>query len=411
MSGQASSEGTGRISTPSAAWAVVGLCMLFNVIDGLDAMAMAFTVSRVAAQWALNGAQIGLLLSASLVGMACGSLFAAPLADRHGRRPMLLASLLLSGVAMVLSFWSQGLYSLVCLRALTGVGVGAVLVGANVLTHEYAPPHRRGLAIALQSVAFALGATLGGVLAHALNDDVGWRYVFLAGGGLTLVAGSAGVLWLRESPVLKPDRLRAGFGQLFNAGHWRWTLALAAVCFLLMFGFYFVMSWTPILLTQGGFSEHHGVTGGLLLTVGGMLGALLVGLAANRFGCHQLLLACLLLDALLLLLMVAATRVPALAAGAGFMAGLLLYGAIAALFVMAPQAFATPVRTRGVGLVLATGRLGAIVSPTVAGVLLDAQWRPQDLFTFYAGSQLLAALLIWRGRSNIGRSNISVEAG
>lgn len=397
MNEQAISQGTHSIATAHAAWAVIGLCMLFNVIDGLDAMAMAFTVSRVAAQWALNGAQVGLLLSASLVGMACGSLFAAPLADRHGRRPVLLASLLLSGVAMLLSFWSQGLCSLVCWRVLTGIGVGAVLVSANVLTHEYAPPHRRGLAIALQSVAFALGATLGGALAHVLNDSVGWRYVFLAGGGLTLIAGSAGVLWLRESPSLKPGRPRLAYRHLFQQGHWRWTLSLATVCFLLMFGFYFVMSWTPILLTQGGFSEHHGVTGGLLLTVGGMLGALLVGLAANRCGCHRLLLACLLLEALLLLLMVTATRNPALAATAGFVAGLLLYGAIAALFVMAPQAFATPVRTRGVGLVLATGRLGAIVSPTVAGVLLDAHWRPQDLFTFYAGSQLLAALLIWRG--------------
>ncbi|PRA21212.1 MFS transporter [Pseudomonas poae] len=397
MSGQVISEGMGSVTTARAAWAVVALCMLFNVIDGLDAMAMAFTVSRVATQWALNGAQIGLLLSASLVGMACGSLFAAPLADRHGRRPMLLASLLLSGVSMVLSFWSQGLYSLVCWRVLTGIGVGAVLVGANVLTHEYAPPHRRGLAIALQSVAFALGATLGGALAHGLNDSVGWRYVFLAGGGLTLVAGSAGVLWLRESPVLKLDRPGLEYRHLFNDGHWRWTLSLAAVCFLLMFGFYFVMSWTPILLTQGGFSEQHGVTGGMLLTVGGMLGALLVGLAANRCGCHRLLLGCLLLDALLLVLMVAATRVPVLAAVAGFCAGLLLYGAIAALFVMAPQAFATPVRTRGVGLVLATGRLGAIVSPTVAGVLLDAQWSVQDLFMFYAGSQVLAVGLVLMG--------------
>jgi nitrate/nitrite transporter NarK len=105
---------------------------------------------------------------------------------------------------------------------------------------------------------------------------------------------------------------------------------------------------------------------------------------------------CLLLNAVMMLLMVTATRIPILAIATGFTAGLLLYAAIAALFVLAPQAFASPERTRGVGVVLATGRLGAIVSPTFAGVLLDAQWRPQDLFTVYAGSQLLAALLIWR---------------
>lgn len=401
MSGQAISAATPGIATRRAAWTVVGLCLLFNVIDGLDAMAMAFTASRVAAQWSLSAAQIGLLLSASLVGMACGSLGAAPMGNRHGRRRVLLASLMLSGVTMVLCFWSQGYCTLLCLRLLTGIGVGAVLVGANVLTHDHAPPTRRSLAIALQSVAFALGATLGGVLAHLLNDGLGWRYVFLAGGGLTLLVGVVGVLWLRESAsqvALAAERPGQGYRGLFSHGRWASTCALACVCFLLMFGFYFVMSWTPMLLTHSGFSARHGITGGMLLTVGGMFGALLLGLGANRWGCNRLLCLCLLLNAVLMLLMVTATRVPLLAIATGFTAGLLLYAAIAALFVLAPQAFDSAERTRGVGLVLATGRLGAIVSPTFAGVLLDAQWRPQDLFTFYAGSQLLAALLIWRRR-------------
>ena len=78
-------------------------------------------------------------------------------------------------------------------------------------------------------------------------------------------------------------------------------------------------------------------------------------------------------------------------------AGLSLNGAIAALFILAPQAFLTAARTSGVGLVLATGRLGAILSPAIAGVLLDASWSTQDLFGFFAGSQLLAALLVWLG--------------
>jgi nitrate/nitrite transporter NarK len=80
---------------------------------------------------------------------------------------------------------------------------------------------------------------------------------------------------------------------------------------------------------------------------------------------------------------------------AGFSSGLLLYGAIAGLFTLAPQAFSTAIRTSGVGLVLAAGRLGSIVSPAAAGLLIDARWTAQGLFSFYAVSQLLAALLIW----------------
>ncbi|MGY2399357.1 MFS transporter [Pseudomonas sp. SDO5271_S396] len=399
MSEQAIGTAIHRTSTGRAAWTVVGLCMLFNVIDGLDAMAMVFTVHRVAALWSLSAAQAGLLLSASLVGMAGGSLCVGAMTQRFGRRPVVLASLSLSGVTMLLGFWSQGFYSLLCLRMLTGLGVGAVLVCANVLTHDHAPPRHRSLGIALQSVAFALGVTLGGLLAHRLNDSLGWRYVFLAGGGLTLLVAAIGARWLRESASpLAIEHPAPRYRDLISRGHWQSTCTLAAVCFLLMFGFYFVMSWTPMLLTLGGFSERHGITGGMLLTLGGMCGALLLGLGANRLGCHRLLGACLLLNALLMLSMVSVAHVPALAVVMGFTVGLSLYAAVAALFVMAPQAFDSAVRTRGVGLVLATGRLGAILSPTVAGVLLDAQWRPQDLFTFYAGSQLLAALLIGRNR-------------
>jgi nitrate/nitrite transporter NarK len=73
----------------------------------------------------------------------------------------------------------------------------------------------------------------------------------------------------------------------------------------------------------------------------------------------------------------------------------LLNGAIAGLFTLAPQAFDTAIRTTGVGVVLATGRIGAIISPVVAGVLLDAHWTAQDLFMFFAGSQIVAALLVW----------------
>lgn len=385
-------------------WGVVGLCMLFNVIDGLDAMAMAFTGGSVSAEWGLNATQLGMLLSASLVGMACGS-FISPRADRYGRRPLLLAGLSLSGVSMLLSFCSPNHQVLMLLRMLTGVGTGAVLVGANVLAHEYTGAHRRSLAIALQSLAFALGVSLGGLLAHLFNEWLGWRYVFLAGGVATLAAVAAGALWLRESPEFlaldRQARLRPSRGveyrQLFAPGQWQLTASLALALLLLMFGYYFVMSWTPTLMLHNGFSEKQGSTGGLLLGLGGMLGALLVGLAANRAGGRQLLLGLLLLNAVVMTLLVPASRVSLLAIPVGFGAGLSLNGAIAALFILAPQAFFTAIRTSGVGLVLATGRLGAILSPAIAGVLLDAQWSTQELFGFFASSQLLAALLVWLG--------------
>ncbi|MBS5848859.1 MAG: MFS transporter, partial [Pseudomonas putida] len=85
----------------------IGICIVLNMIDGFDVLVMAFTASSVSAEWNLNGAQVGLLLSAGLFGMAAGSLFLAPWADRFGRRPLILLCLALSGIGMLLSAMSQ----------------------------------------------------------------------------------------------------------------------------------------------------------------------------------------------------------------------------------------------------------------------------------------------------------------
>lgn len=400
-------------------WSVIVLCMLFNVIDGLDAMAMAFTGSRVSSEWGLGASQLGALLSSSLLGMAGGSLIGSR-ADLHGRRPLLLAGLSVSGLSMLLSFCSQGFYQLVVLRVLTGAGIGAVLVGANVLAYESASPGRRNLSIALQSVAFALGASLGGLLAHQFNEWVGWRYVFLAGGGITLAGALAGVFWLRESTLFatlaqerrhRPPMNAATqglsrnevYGRLFSVDQWRLTVSLALALFLLMAGFYFVMSWTPALMAQSGFTEKQGAIGGLLLSLGGMLGALLVGVSANRSGGRRLLLGLLLLNALVIGLMTSVGPESTRAIPVGVIAGVSLNGAIAALFVLAPQSFPTAIRASGVGLVLAIGRLGAIIAPAIAGSLLVAEWSTREVLVFFACSQVLAAVTVCVGYRRTSR--------
>lgn len=143
----------------------IGICIVLNMIDGFDVLVMAFTAASVSAEWGLSGAQVGLLLSAGLFGMAAGSLFIAPWADRFGRRPLILACLVISGVGMLLSALSQSPLQLALLRGLTGLGIGGILASSNVIASEYASKRWRGLAVSLQSTGYALGATLGGLLA------------------------------------------------------------------------------------------------------------------------------------------------------------------------------------------------------------------------------------------------------
>src|SRR3954447_1186908 len=180
-------------------WRAVLVCVVLNMIDGYDVLVMSFTAKPVGAQWQLSSSVLGLLLSAGLVGLAIGSLFVAPRADRFGRRPVIMTCLLVAGSSMLLSAFAQAALQLGILRLITGIGIGGVLANSNVIASEYASRRWRGMAVSLQATGFALGATLGGLLAVALIGQLGWRSMFLVGGALTLFVLSLVVLLLPES--------------------------------------------------------------------------------------------------------------------------------------------------------------------------------------------------------------------
>ena len=180
-------------------WRAVALCVLLNVLDGFDVLVMAFTGRAVSAEWGLTATQLGLLLSAGLVGMGIGSLFVAPWADRLGRRPVTLACMVVITVGMLLSAASQSAGQLGAFRVLTGIGIGGILATSIVIASEYSSRRWRGLAVSLNSAGYAIGATVGGLLAVLLIDQFGWRTVFLVG-GLLSVAALPLIWWGFRSP-------------------------------------------------------------------------------------------------------------------------------------------------------------------------------------------------------------------
>lgn len=154
-------------------WAVVVMATIMNLLDGFDVLALAFTATGIRNEFGLSGAELGSLLSAGLFGMTAGSLFLAPLADKIGRRPLLLISVSLSAAGMLGSFFAADSYSLGIWRVVTGLGVGGILVGTNVLTSEYSSKKWRSLAISIYAAGFGIGAILGGLFAVALQAEYG----------------------------------------------------------------------------------------------------------------------------------------------------------------------------------------------------------------------------------------------
>lgn len=408
-------------------WTAVAVCVLLNMLDGFDVLVMAFTADAVSDHWDLTGSQLGLLLSAGLAGMAAGSILLAPLADRIGRRATILIGLALAAAGMGLSAVSQSAVQLGLLRVLTGVGIGAILASSNVIAAEYADRRWRGLAVSLNSTGYAVGATAGGVIAAALQSGGSWRSVFAFGAVATALLIPV-VLWrlpesleflltrrssdslarlnrllaamrqptLTELPPAAPDggAARPGLRRILAPDLRRNTLLTWAGFFLVMFGFYFVTSWTPKLLVEAGMSADQGITGGVLLNLGGIFGTALLGVLAARFALKHVLVGYTLATAVLVALFVPATSVFGLLLALGALIGVFVNGCVAGLYALTPSVYGPAVRATGVGWGIGVGRVGAILSPIVAGRLLDAGWSAGQLFLLITAVMVLGGATV-----------------
>lgn len=413
-------------------WAIIGMCVLLNALDGFDVLAMAFTANGVTKEFGLTGSELGVLLSAGLIGMAIGSLCLAPLADIIGRRPMILVSVGAAGAGMLLAAMAGSMMQLGIWRFLTGLGVGCILACTNVIASEYSSKQRRGLSISIYTAGYSIGATIGGAAAVYLQSQYGWRSVFVFGGISTLSILVLLLFLLPESvdflvtkrPRNVLDRLnriarKTGhpevtnlqdveasskkktnpISDLLSPANRRSTLLLWLAFFTTMFGFYFVNSWTPRLLVTAGMTESQGITGGLMLTLGGIFGAVLYGVLATKWNSKIVLVVFTVLSAIMMVVFISSASVFMLALGAGILVGMLINGCIAGLYTLAPSLYPASVRSTGVGWGIGIGRIGAIIAPLITGALLDASWSAVQLYLAVGVVVLISAVAVGMIRS------------
>lgn len=374
---------------------VIGLCVILNMIDGFDVLVVAFTSTPIAAEWGVGTADLGILMSSGLAGMMLGSLALAPLADVHGRRSAVLLSLIIVTIGMLVSALCQSAWQLAAARLITGLGVGCMLPSLTTVAAEVATRRRRELAIGVVGIGYPIGAMLGGLLAVPLIDDWGWRSLYVVGGLLSFAMLPLVWYFLPESLEKASERER----QLpllapLRAGVRNNTLLLSGALFLHMMAFYFVMSWTPKLLVEAGLSVEAGVSGGVLINFGGMLGQLAFGFFATRIGAKFLVVAFLITGAVLMALFSWVAAELALSLVVAFFMGIFLFGAFTGLYAMTPVVFSPAMRNTGTGLVIGLGRLGAVFGPMLAGYLLASVLSPTQSYVFFAMPVLAASLCL-----------------
>ncbi|WP_425318752.1 MFS transporter, partial [Pseudomonas nitroreducens] len=178
---------------------IVLLCFLIVFLDGLDTAAMGFIAPALTQDWGIDRASLGPVMSAALIGMVFGALGSGPLADRFGRKGVLVVAVFLFGLFSLLSAYSSNLEQLMALRLLTGIGLGAAMPNATTLLSEYTPERLKSLLVTSMFCGFNLGMASGGFVSAKLIPAYGWHSLLLLGGVLPLVLTVVLLVWLPES--------------------------------------------------------------------------------------------------------------------------------------------------------------------------------------------------------------------
>ncbi|CAD6541518.1 MFS transporter [Paraburkholderia sabiae] len=402
------------------------LCALCLVIDGFDAQAMGYVAPSVIGEWHVSKAALGPVFSASLFGMLLGALGLSVLADRIGRRPVLIGATFFFALAMLATPFVSDIPALIALRFITGLGLGCIMPNAMALVGEFSTPEHRVKRMMLVSCGFTLGAAIGGFISAALIPAYGWRAVFWVGGAVPLVLGVAMLAALPESLqflVLKgrDDRARqwlakfdpslnvgpdtrlvvrekadggAPVAELFRAGRAPVTLILWGISFMNLIDLYFLSNWLPTVMRDAGYSPSTAVIVGTVLQTGGVIGTLLLGWFIERFGFVRVLFACFALGAVSVGAIGAVSHALAWLLVVVFAGGFCIVGGQPAVNALAGHFYPTTLRSTGIGWSLGIGRIGSVIGPLVGGQLIALNWSNAQLFHAAALPVLCSAALV-----------------
>jgi AAHS family 4-hydroxybenzoate transporter-like MFS transporter len=399
-------------------------CAAVLFLDGFDTQAIGYVAPALAKEWGLTKGALGPVFSAGLFGLMIGALLFGPLADRVGRKKIIILSTLAFGIGALVTALVQDLNTLLAIRFLTGLGLGGAMPNAIAMTSEFNPRRRRATMVMIMFCGFSVGAALGGLLAAALIPQFGWRSVFVVGGIAPLLLVPILARRLPESVrflaltgranervaqllglinpkaafapatrfvIHEPELAGIPVLHLFKSGRTLVTLLLWVVFFMSLLDLYFLSNWLPTVLNDLGASVSSAAAIGSMLQVGGVVGTFALGSIIDRFSFRAL--------ALVYLIAVFAVGTigqlghsVVFVTMAIFAAGFCIVGGQIAANALAAGFYPTSVRATGVGWALGIGRVGSIVGPLIGGALLAAKFSTASVFAAAAVAALCAAL-------------------
>ena len=404
------------------------LCFLILLLDGYDTVVVGYIAPALLRGWSLNHTELATMFGMGLAGLTLGSFLSGPIADRLGRKGVIVGSVALFGVVSLISAYSPNITVLTWMRFLTGLGLGGAMPNAYTLAAEFCPDRLRSTLVAPIGCALGGGGALGGLFASKLIGAYGWPSMLILGGVLPLlllpvlmiglpesvryrvVSGKGRDKLIKTMRSLAPEQDWAGkeivineaaplsspvrglfVKNLFGGTVLLW---LAAFCCLLVV--YFLGSWLPTLINGTGIPLARASLMTAMYLTGNTLGAIVLGYFMDRVNPQYVLAFAFFLAAIAMASFGYLMADPLLSLVALFITGVGTGGTMTGTNILSAGFYPTPSRATGVSWTLAMGRVGSVVGSVVGGAMLAAHWGIAPIFAaiaipiFVAGLSMLA---------------------
>jgi len=390
------------------------ICFLMNMLDGMDVLVISFTATAISNEWGVSPEALGVVFSAALAGMTTGALLIAPLADRIGRKTLILACAVLMGLSIYATSLAQGVNQLMILRFISGLGIGGMLASASTLASEYAPNRSKDFWVSFVLGGYPIGAVFSGLVAAEIIPAYGWRAMFQFAGVATLITLPLIILFCAESleylvrrrpnnaldkvnrilakmelapfkelPQLERSLTLQSVKSLFSGGLKMQTIFLWISFFMAFATLYFLISWIPKLTTAAGMPERFGIYSGTVFNLGSFAGILILGGLALKLGLRKTIFVFLLSAAVLMSVFgwFSGSAMVLIMFG---LIGFTMQGGFVGLYPVAARIYSAEIRSTGVGWAIGAGRLGAVFGPILAGYLVGAGLTVATNFIIFA---------------------------
>ncbi|TCL64644.1 MFS transporter [Rhizobium sp. BK251] len=403
-------------------WTVVVLCALLLIVDGYDVFVAGTVLPTLISEWGLTKPQAGALQAWALFGMMFGALIFGPLADRIGRKRGIAISFLLFTVSTLLTGFASSPEQFKVFRFIAGLGCGGLMPNAVALMNEYAPKRLRGTMVALMFSGYSVGGMVAAGFGIGMIPQYGWQPMFFVAAvpmlmlplvlwklpeslGFLIRQGrqeQAKAIYARIYPTErlgKNDTLvfsetkgaSASMLELFRHQRALRTVMLWVAFFCCLLLVYLLSSWLPKVLQEAGFAERASLLSLFSLNFGGMVGAVLGGWLGDRFGLAKVVVGFFAAAAVSIALIGFDLPVAMLFLMV-FVAGATTIGTQILLYASVAQLYNLSVRSTGLGWASGVGRIGAIVGPTLGGVLLAKEFPIQQNFLIFSIPAVVSAL-------------------